>query len=375
MRWVPLQVAHLTSELGELRLQLAEAGGQSADRSARAEQELRSLRQQLGAATGQLMGRDQEVQMLQERLQVGKLWHPSLHPKLVCCCAHCGMHDAAGLLQKSHVRSVEWEPQHLSYTRAWYVADHAALHQGYRTPGRLQDLTDKLADARVQAAERVTLAQQHSGQPAWQAQMAELQSKLALTTQKLTTRDASARKYKVGTSIGITKGCIACWLCCRGAQTQHLHKLWQVLTAEATAAMLLRTMAATSALQRSAVSVVKPGGEQPIYKPGLGVVQDAVRALKAKLSQASAAIQAGQEESLQLKHQIAKLHTAVALVRCWPSSAAQHSCLVTWEGGHRSALPAQYLPCQACSTAGSGIVSMAHAAEACHCAEVPSKLP
>lgn len=58
------------------------------------------------------------------------------------------------------------------------------------------------------------------------------------------------------------------------------------------------------------------------------MVQDAVRALKAKLSQASAAIQAGQEESMQLKHQIAKLHTAVALVRCWPASAPQKSCLM-----------------------------------------------
>ena len=65
----------MTSELAELRLQLAEAGGQSADRTARAEQQLHSLRQQLGAATGQLMGRDQEVQMLQERLQVSKLGH------------------------------------------------------------------------------------------------------------------------------------------------------------------------------------------------------------------------------------------------------------------------------------------------------------
>ena len=89
MRRLPWQVAHLTSELGELRLQLAEASGQSADRSARAEQELRSLRQQLGAATGQLMGRDQEVQMLQERLQVGKLGHPSLLSQLVCWCMHC----------------------------------------------------------------------------------------------------------------------------------------------------------------------------------------------------------------------------------------------------------------------------------------------
>ena len=58
------------------------------------------------------------------------------------------------------------------------------------------------------------------------------------------------------------------------------------------------------------------------------MVQDAVRALKAKLSQASAAIQAGQEESMQLKHQIAKLHTAVALVRCWPASAPQKTCLM-----------------------------------------------
>ena len=98
---LPMQVAHLTSELGELRLQLAEASGQSADRSARAEEELRSLRQQLGAATGQLMGRDQEVQMLQEHVQVGKLRHSCLLSELVYCCMHCVMHDAAEWLPMS----------------------------------------------------------------------------------------------------------------------------------------------------------------------------------------------------------------------------------------------------------------------------------
>ena len=77
--------------------------------------------------------------------------------------------------------------------------------------------------------------------------------------------------------------------------------------------MLIRTTAAASAPN---TVQVKPRGNPSTYKACLGVVQDAVRALKAKLSQASAAIQTGQEESLQLKHQIAKLHTAVALVRC-----------------------------------------------------------
>ena len=141
----------------------------------------------------------------------------------------------------------------MGHPRAWRIAHHAAQHPGYWTPGRLQGLTDKLADARVQAAERVTLAQQHSGQPAWQAQMAELQSKLALTTQKLTARDASARKYKVGDSIGMMKVCVPIGCAAEYAQTQHLHKLWQLLTAAATAAMLLRVVAAASALQRRAV--------------------------------------------------------------------------------------------------------------------------
>ncbi len=117
---------------------------------------------------------------------------------------HCVMHPAAGSLQTFR----DGSPLHISHPRAWCVADHAVQQHNFWTLGRLQDLTDKLADARVQAAEGVTLAQQHSGQPAWQAQMAELQSKLALTNQKLTARDASARKYKVGDSMGMTRAAL-----------------------------------------------------------------------------------------------------------------------------------------------------------------------
>ena len=95
--------------------------------------------------------------------------------------------------------------------------------------------------------------------------MAELQSKLAITNQRLTARDASARKYKVGDSIGTTRSCIASGLHCPLAALQMRPDTARAqavaaLNSEATAAMLLRTVAAESALQRSAVSEVTPRG-------------------------------------------------------------------------------------------------------------------